>query len=111
MESAGGLDIQRLLNTATRMKQDLLRAQEELRTATVQGSAGGGAVRATVNGKGELQKLVISPAIADPDNAHALAAMVVSAVRDAQHALAARSEERLLPVLDALDRDVQDLSG
>ncbi|WP_063796020.1 YbaB/EbfC family nucleoid-associated protein [Streptacidiphilus griseoplanus] len=111
MDTNDGLGIQRLLHSAARLQQDLVRAQEELGAATVQGTAGGGAVRATVNGRGELQDVVISPAVADPGNTPGLADLIVSAVRDAQRAVVARSEERFVPVLEALNTELRDFSG
>ena len=60
-------------------------------------------MKASVDGKGELRELVVSPAVADPGNAQGLADLIVSAVRDAQHALVARNEEAAAPVERAQD--------
>ncbi|MGY5029903.1 YbaB/EbfC family nucleoid-associated protein [Streptomyces sp. 900116325] len=110
MDLDDGLGIQKLLESTRRIQQDLSRAQEELRALTVQGAAGGGAVQATVNGKGVLQDLVISHVVADAGNAQGLADMIVSAVRNAQQALAARQEEQFVPVLDELRTELGDFS-
>ena len=48
------------------MQQQMARVQEELETATVEGSAGGGVVKATVTGKQDLVGLVIDPATDSP---------------------------------------------
>ena len=48
-----------LQRMAQQMQQQMLRVQEELETAQVDGSAGGGAVRAVVTGKQELISLTI----------------------------------------------------
>ena len=47
-----------LQKMAMQMQQEMARVQAELETATVEGSAGGGAVRATVTGKQTLVGLV-----------------------------------------------------
>ena len=47
------------------------------------GTAGGGAVRATVSGDLKLTSLTIDPAAVDPDDVELLQDMVVAAVNDA----------------------------
>ncbi|MFF4243525.1 YbaB/EbfC family nucleoid-associated protein [Streptomyces sp. NPDC001822] len=106
-----GLGLRKLLDSTLQLQEDLARAQEELRSLRVEGTAGGGAVKATLDGKGALAGLVISPAVADPGNARGLADLVVSAVRDAQQSLADRHEEQLLPALDSLRTELRDISG
>ncbi|WP_438306687.1 YbaB/EbfC family nucleoid-associated protein (plasmid) [Streptomyces sp. HUAS TT11] len=110
MDLDDGLGIRKLLDSTRRIQQDLTRAQEEFRALTVQGTAGGGAVKATLDGKGVLQDLVISPVVADPGNAQGLADMIVSAVRDAQQDLAARHEEQFVPMLESLRTELGDFS-
>ncbi|MEU6341905.1 YbaB/EbfC family nucleoid-associated protein [Streptomyces sp. NPDC046977] len=110
MDLDDGHAIQKLLDNTRRIQQHLTRAQEEFRALTVQGTAGGGAVKATVDSKGMLRDLAISSVVADPGNAQGLADMIVSAVRDAQHALAARQEEQFVPMLESLRTGLGDLS-
>lgn len=76
-------NMQQLMKQAQQMQQQLLAAQQELASAEVTGSAGGGLVHATVTGKGELVRLVIDPSVVDPEDAETLADLVVAAVRDA----------------------------
>ncbi|WP_329295666.1 YbaB/EbfC family nucleoid-associated protein [Streptomyces sp. NBC_01455] len=106
-----GLGIGKLLESARRLQHSVAQAKDELGALTVQGTAGGGAVKATVSGKGGLEKLHISPVAADPGNTQALANLIVSAVRNAQENLIARHEERFLPMLESLSIDLQGLSG
>lgn len=92
VESGGGANFGQILEQAQRMQAAMLAAQEELAATRVDGTAGGGLVRATVNGGGELVDLVISPAAVDPSDTETLADLVVAAVRDATtnaHRLAA----------------------
>jgi DNA-binding YbaB/EbfC family protein len=76
----GGFDLGQLMASAQRMQADMERAQASLAEARVTGSAGGGLVRAEVNGAGELLGLFIDPSVVDP--AETLADLVVAAVRD-----------------------------
>ncbi|MEV5151379.1 YbaB/EbfC family nucleoid-associated protein [Streptomyces werraensis] len=111
MDLDDGSDLQKLLDNTLRLQQNLAEARQEFSALTVQGTAGGGAVRATVNSKGVLTSLEITPAVAAPDNAQGLADLVVSAVRDAQHALATRYEELFVPVLESLDSQLGNFTG
>ncbi|SEG90517.1 hypothetical protein SAMN05216223_1223 [Actinacidiphila yanglinensis] len=100
--------IRRLLTSTHQLQQDLVRAQDDAGALTVQGTAGGGLVRVTLNGKGTVEDLVISPVAADPGNARGLADLVVAAVRDARRTLAERHRARLLPVLESIRDELSD---
>jgi DNA-binding YbaB/EbfC family protein len=91
-------NMQQLMKQAQKMQAQLAAAQEELAATQVEGSAGGGLVRATVSGSGELLNLVIDPKAVDPDDVETLADLVVAAVRDANGNAAALQEEKLGPV-------------
>ena len=75
-----GMNPQKML---MQMQQQMQRVQEELEAATVEGSAGGGVVKATVTGKQELVGIVIDPSAVDPDDVEMLQDLVVSAVNEA----------------------------
>ncbi|QMU74609.1 YbaB/EbfC family nucleoid-associated protein [Streptacidiphilus sp. PB12-B1b] len=98
----GQPDMQALLQQAQQMQQQLAHAQEELAAATVDGSAGGGLVRATVSGAGELKALVIDPKAVDPEDTETLADLVLAAVRDANGAAQRLAAERLGPLAQGL---------
>ena len=68
------------------MQQQMVAAQEELASAEVTGTAGGGLVSATMTGSGELTALTIAPSAVDPDDLETLQDLVVAAVRDAKRA-------------------------
>jgi len=58
-----------LLRQMQRMQQDMATAQAALAEETVEGSAGGGVVKATVTGAGDLRAVSISPEVVDPEAA------------------------------------------
>jgi nucleoid-associated protein EbfC len=101
VEPGGQLDMQQLLAAAAAMQSQLMNAQQELAEAEVEGSAGGGLVRATVNGQGELVDLSIDPAAidaADPqESAQAIADLVLAAYRDACRAVDDLQQETMAP--------------
>jgi len=76
-------DLNSLLSQAAAMQQQLMAAQEDLANRRVDGSSGGGLVKATVTGTGELVDLTIDPSACDPEDTETLADLVVAAVRDA----------------------------
>ena len=77
------------------MQNQLVKAQEELTTLTVEGSSGGGAVKVTMNGHRELRGLVIAPEAVDPDDVETLTEMIVAAFNDASKKAQDLSEKKL----------------
>jgi DNA-binding YbaB/EbfC family protein len=94
--------MQELLQQAQKMQQDLARAQEELAATEVDGQAGGGLVKATVNGSGELRRLVIDPEAVDPEDTETLADLVVAAVHAANENAQQLQQEKLGPLAQGL---------
>ncbi|HET7727003.1 MAG TPA: YbaB/EbfC family nucleoid-associated protein [Candidatus Limnocylindrales bacterium] len=92
-------DLQRM---AQQMQQQMLRIQEELERATVEGSAGGGVVRATVTGKQDLVSLTIDPSAVDPDDVEMLQDLIVAAVNDAIRASRDLAAEKMGPLAGGL---------
>ncbi|QDQ98957.1 YbaB/EbfC family nucleoid-associated protein [Tomitella fengzijianii] len=76
-------DMQQLMAQAQQMQQQMVHAQQELANRQVDGQAGGGLVKATVTGTGELTSIVIDPSVIDPSDAETLQDLVVGAVHDA----------------------------
>jgi nucleoid-associated protein EbfC len=101
VEPGGQLDMQQLLAAAAAMQSQLMNAQQELADTEVEGTAGGGMVRATVNGQGELVDLVIDAAAidaADPqETAQTLADLVLAAYRDACRSVDELQEQTMAP--------------
>ena len=59
----GGFDLGGLLKQAQALQERLASAQDELAKRTVEGTAGGGMVTVTVNGKLEVLAVRIDPAV------------------------------------------------
>jgi DNA-binding YbaB/EbfC family protein len=79
-------DLSQLMKQAQLMQQQLAAAQDDLAAQSVEGSAGGGLVRATMTGGGELTGITIDPAAIDGDDIETLQDLIVAAVRDAHRA-------------------------
>ncbi|MGH2465850.1 MAG: YbaB/EbfC family nucleoid-associated protein [Candidatus Limnocylindrales bacterium] len=91
-----------LQRMAQQMQQEMLRVQGELATATVDGSAGGGVVKATVTGKQELVSITIDPSAVDPADVEMLQDLVTAAVNDALNASRALAETKMAAVTGGL---------
>ncbi|MEU1624219.1 YbaB/EbfC family nucleoid-associated protein [Streptomyces sp. NPDC020096] len=102
MIPGGQPNMQQLLKQAQKMQQDLAAAQAELAEAEVEGTAGGGLVKATVSGAGELRGLAIDPKAVDPEDTETLADLILAAVRDATATAQQLQQEKLGPLAQGL---------
>jgi DNA-binding YbaB/EbfC family protein len=114
------MDLQQLLAAAQQMQDHLISAHQELADAEVEGTSGGGLVKARVNGEGELVDLTISPAAIDTtdpaDTAQTVADLVLAAVRNAYQAVEDLREEKMGPLAAGLGQpggmpEIPGLSG
>lgn len=87
---------------AQQMQRQMQKIQEELGTATVEGSAGGGAITITMNGHREIQAIAISPDVVDPDDVEMLQDLILAAVNDASKKAQDMAEERMGPLMGGL---------
>lgn len=90
-----GGNMQNLMKQAQKMQQKMQEQQEEFEKKEFTASAGGDAVKATVNGKHELLSLVISPEIVDPDDIEMLQDLVTAAVNSAMKLADAEQAENM----------------
>ena len=79
----GGMNQAAMMKQAQKMQQDMLRMQEEMKAKTYTAAAGGGMVKATVNGDHALVDLTINPEAVDPDDVEMLQDMIIAAVNEA----------------------------
>ena len=71
-----------MMKQAQQLQAKLARIQEEAGKKTVEASAGGSMVTATVNGKLELVALHIDPAVASADDVEMLQDLITAAVNE-----------------------------
>jgi nucleoid-associated protein EbfC len=83
-------DPQALLARAMEMQQRLLDAQADAAGTSVEGTAGGGKVRVTMTGTGEVTAVHIDHSVVDPNEVDLLEDLLVGAAR-----VGALAEERL----------------
>lgn len=73
----------KIMQEVQRAAQEMESVQQELEALEIEGTSGGGAVTAVVNGAGNLVRLSIKPEVVDPEDVELLEDLVVSAVREA----------------------------
>jgi hypothetical protein len=95
----GMANLQRM---AQQMQQEMLRVQGELASTIVDGSAGGGVVKAQVTGKQEVVSVTIDPSAVDPADVDMLQDLVVAAVNDALRASREVEQEKMAAVTGGL---------
>src|SRR5439155_10390044 len=84
-----------LQRMALQMQQEMDRIQGELAQAEVEGSAGGGVVRAVVTGKQAVVSITIDPTAVDPADVEMLQDLVTAAVNDALEASRKLAEQKM----------------
>jgi DNA-binding YbaB/EbfC family protein len=94
--------MRQLMEEAQRMMAQAEQFEQEMEQLQVQATAGGGVVKATVNGKGVLLQLEIAREAIDPDDAEMLQDLVVSAVREAQSQAEALRAQRMEQITGGL---------
>jgi hypothetical protein len=72
-----------LVRQAQLMQKKMAKLQEELAERTVEATAGGGMVTVEANGSQEVTRIVIDPAVVDPEDVEMLQDLVLAAVNDA----------------------------
>jgi DNA-binding YbaB/EbfC family protein len=87
-------DMERLMQQAAQMQEQVQRMQQEAAQETAQSSVGGGLVKVTANGAGEVLAIEISPDALDPDDPEALADLVLAGVNEALRSARAAVEAK-----------------
>jgi nucleoid-associated protein EbfC len=87
-----------LQRMAMQMQTAIAKVQEELATAQVEGTAGGGVVKAVVTGKQEIVSVTIDPSAVDPADVEMLQDLIVAAIAEAQRASREMAESRMAAV-------------
>ena len=78
------VDFMGMMKKAEELQRKMADMQDEAGRATVEGQAGGGLVRVTMSGKGELKGLKIDPSLFKEDDVEVLEDLIVTAHNDAK---------------------------
>jgi DNA-binding YbaB/EbfC family protein len=77
-------DIFGMMKQVQQMQERAQRMQEELAAIQIGGEAGGGMVKVTLSGKGDLKEIKIDPSLMKPDEAEIVEDLIVAAMTDAK---------------------------
>ena len=92
-----------MMKQAQAMQAKMAEAQAKLEAMTVEGASGGGMVKLTLSGKGEMKGLSIDPALIDPDDPEVLEDLIIAAHNDAK----AKSEDMMAEEMKAVTGGLQ----
>ncbi|WP_086010288.1 YbaB/EbfC family nucleoid-associated protein [Tsukamurella sp. 1534] len=84
------------------MQQQLMAAQAEIQATTVEGQAGGGLVKVTATGDGQVQSVVIDPKVVDPEDVETLQDLVLGALTDLSNNTAELAQQKMGPLSGGL---------
>lgn len=93
----------KMMQQLQQMQRQMMKIQEELGNTDVEGTAGGGAVRVTMNGHREVRSLTIAPDAVDPEDVETLQDMIVAAFKDASKKAQDLSEAKLGPLTGGMN--------
>jgi nucleoid-associated protein EbfC len=84
-------DMMGMMKQAKLLQEKMQQMQEEVAALEIEGTAGGGLVKLTVDGKGAIKKLAIDPTLLKPEEVEILEDLIVAAHNDGR----TRAEEKM----------------
>ena len=107
-------DMEKLMQQAAQMQEQVQRMQEDAKKATAEASVGGGMVKVVANGAGEVVSIEIARDAIDPDDPEGLADLVLAGVNEALRSARSAVEEQAQKMIGELglgDLGLPGLSG
>jgi nucleoid-associated protein EbfC len=95
-------DMNKLMQQAAQMQEQVQKMQDEAANETADASVGGGMVKVTANGAGEVLSISISPDAIDPEDPEALADLVLAGVNEALRSARAAVEAKAQALIGQL---------
>jgi DNA-binding YbaB/EbfC family protein len=87
--------VHEIMRQAQKLQAQIAKVQEDLEEKRVEGTAGGGMVVATANGKQEIMSIKIDPEVINPDDVEMLEDLIVAAVNQARERAQELADEEL----------------
>lgn len=92
------MNLQKMMKQAQEMQTKIGDLQTELEGRTMEGSSGGGMVKAFINGKGIAQKIEIDDSLIDVEEKEMLEDLIVAAFNDAKEKVEDTFQEEMQKV-------------
>ena len=87
-------DMNKLMQQAAAMQEQVAKMQDEAEKETAESSVGGGMVKVTANGAGQVLSITIAAEAIDPSDAEGLQDLVLAGVNEALRAASAKVEAK-----------------
>jgi DNA-binding YbaB/EbfC family protein len=88
-------DLMGMMKQAKELQEKMQSLQDEAAALSIEGSAGGGLVKVTVNGKSEMKSIHIDPSLLKPEEAEIVEDLIVAAYGDARQKSEAALAEKM----------------
>jgi nucleoid-associated protein EbfC len=95
-------DLMGMMKQVGEMQARVQQMQDELAALEIDGQSGGGLVKVTLTGKGDLKKVRIDPSLVKPGEAEILEDLIVAAMADAKSKLDAKLQAKMQEVTGGL---------
>ena len=95
-------DLMGMMKQVGQMQARLKEVQDELASAEIDGQSGGGLVKVTLDGKGEMKRVAIDPSLMKADETEILEDLIVAAVADARSKADAAMQAKMAEVTGGL---------
>jgi len=92
-----------MMKQAQQVQQRMQEMQERLGATEVSGDAGGGLVRVTLNGKGEMRSVKIDPSLFTGDDVEVVEDLIVAAFADAKAKVEKHVAEEMAKITGGLN--------
>jgi DNA-binding YbaB/EbfC family protein len=96
-------NMQKMLKQVQKVQEEMARIQESLANERVEGTAGGGMVKAVVTGHGDLVSISIDPSVVDPQDVSMLEDLVLAATGEALRKAKEDAAERMKAVTGGMN--------
>ncbi len=96
-------NMNQILKQAQQMQQKMQEVQQKSESIAQDGSAGGGMVTSTVNGKGQLLSIKIDPSIVSKDDVEMLEDLIIASFNDAKSKVDERMNQEMSSITGGLN--------
>jgi DNA-binding YbaB/EbfC family protein len=96
------VDIMGLMKKAQAVQAKMKDVQDELERLEVEGQSGGGMVKVTLNGKGQMKAIALDPALMKPEDREMAEDLILAAHADARGKADRLTEEKMQAVTAGL---------
>ncbi len=96
MPGGGMGGMQNLVRQAQKMQSEMTKKQEELKEKVYEVQSGGGAVKLKIDGNRQIEELILSEDVVDPDDIEMLQDLIIAVFKEAN---------------SQIDKDIDDVMG